>query len=75
MTDEIAKQLLRQAETYPQRTEAVRTALSLGMRLDEIETYLDWLDSNRPGGPPDVPDNDLPPADPGPALPSPPNSP
>ena len=30
-----------------ERTEAVRTALSLGMSLQEIEDYLDWLDNMR----------------------------
>ncbi len=63
MTHEIAKQLLEHAETFPQRTEAVRKAISLDMSLNEIEAYLDWLDFNHSGRPSDVPDNDLPPAD------------
>jgi len=65
MTHETAKQLLAHAETYPQRTEAVLAALSLGMPLNQIEAYLDWLDSMRPGPPPDAPDDDLPAADSG----------
>ncbi len=44
MAHEIARLLLEHAETFLDRTEAVKTALSLGMRLDEIEAYLDWLD-------------------------------
>ncbi len=64
MAHETAKQLLEHAETFLQRTEAVRTALVLGMPLNEIEAYLDWLDSMRPGRPPDAPD-DFPPADSG----------
>lgn len=49
MVHEIAKLLLEQADNFLQRTEAVRTALSLGMPLSEIEEYLDWLDAVRPG--------------------------
>jgi DNA-binding transcriptional MerR regulator len=44
MAHEIAKLLLEHAETFLDRTEAIETALSLGMPLQEIETYLDWLD-------------------------------
>jgi hypothetical protein len=47
MADEIAKLLLEKAGTFLERTEAIRTALSLGMPLDEIEGYLDWLDNVR----------------------------
>ena len=65
MAHEFAKQLLEHSETFPQRTEAVRKAISLEMSLNEIEAYLDWLDFNRPGRPPDAPDNDIPPADSG----------
>lgn len=48
MAHEIAKLLLEHAGTFLERTEAIRTALSLGMPLAEIEVYLDWLDSIRP---------------------------
>jgi hypothetical protein len=47
MAHEIAKLLLEHAQTFLERTEAVRTALSLGMPLAEIEEYLDWLDAVR----------------------------
>lgn len=47
MTHEIAKILLEHAGTFLERTEAIRTALSLGMPLHEIEAYLDWVDSVR----------------------------
>jgi hypothetical protein len=47
MAHEIAKLLLEHAETFLGRTEAVETALSLGMPLHEIESYLDWLDQVR----------------------------
>ena len=65
MAHETAKQLLQQAGTFPQRTEAVRQAILHGMPLDEIEAYLDWLDTIRPGLPLDGPDDNLPPADSG----------
>jgi DNA-binding transcriptional MerR regulator len=44
MSHEIAKLLLEHAGTFLERREAIRTALSLGMPLSEIEAYLDWLD-------------------------------
>jgi DNA-binding transcriptional MerR regulator len=47
MAHEIAKLVLEKAGTFLERTEAIRTALSLGMSLDEIEAYLDWLDNMR----------------------------
>jgi hypothetical protein len=47
MAHEIAKLLLEHAETFLERTEAIRAALSLGMPLNEIEEYLDWLDAVR----------------------------
>ncbi|MCC6127429.1 MAG: hypothetical protein IT426_20920 [Pirellulales bacterium] len=47
MAHEIAKLLLEHAETFLGRIEAVETALSLGMPLNEIESYLDWLDQVR----------------------------
>ena len=65
MSHEISKLLLEQAGTFLERTEAIRTALSLGMPLNEIEAYLDWLDSIRPGRSPDMLDDDLPSTDPG----------
>lgn len=48
MTHEIAKLMLEHAETFLGRTEAVKTALSLGMPLHEIQEYLDWLDTVNP---------------------------
>jgi len=47
MSHEIAKLLLEHAESFLDRSEAVKTALSLGMPLHEIEAYLDWLDTVR----------------------------
>ena len=44
MSHQVAKLILEQAGTFLERTEAVRSALQLGMPLDEIEEYLDWLD-------------------------------
>jgi hypothetical protein len=49
MAHEIAKLLLEHAETFLGRTEAVEKALSLGMPLHEIESYLDWLDQVQSG--------------------------
>jgi hypothetical protein len=45
MSHEIAKLLLEHAETFLERTEAVKSAMALGMPLAEIEEYLDWLDT------------------------------
>jgi DNA-binding transcriptional MerR regulator len=47
MAHEVAKLMLEHAETFLERTEAIRVALNLGMPLHEIEAYLDWLDSIR----------------------------
>ena len=47
MAYEIAKLLLEHAGTFLERTEAVETAISMGMPLHEIEEYLDWLDAVR----------------------------
>jgi len=57
MMHEIAKLMLEHAGTFLERAEAIRTALSLGMPLHEIEEYLDWLDATR-GPIPDSPDED-----------------
>ncbi|MEN6457945.1 MAG: hypothetical protein ABFC63_03380 [Thermoguttaceae bacterium] len=59
MGHKIAKLMLEHAGTFLERTEAVRVALSLGMPLNEIEEYLDWLDATR--GPP--PATSSPPSD------------
>ncbi|MBN2475898.1 MAG: hypothetical protein JXB62_14900 [Pirellulales bacterium] len=48
MSNEIAKLMLEHAETFLERTEAIETALYLGMPLHEIEAYLDWLGTVRP---------------------------
>jgi DNA-binding transcriptional MerR regulator len=45
MAHEIAKLLLENTATFLERAEAVKTALSLGMPLNEIEEYLDWLEA------------------------------
>ena len=62
MAHEIAKLLLEHAGTFLERTEAVKSALALGMPLHEIEEYLDWVDlirqqPNRPQQPKDPPSN------------------
>jgi hypothetical protein len=48
MAHEIAKLLLEKAGTFLERAEAIRTAMSLGMPLRDIEEYLDWLDHVNP---------------------------
>ena len=48
MTHKIAKLMLENAGTFLERTEAVETAISLGMPIHEIEEYLDWLELTRP---------------------------
>jgi hypothetical protein len=45
MVYEIAKAVLEQAKTPVQRVKAVRVAMGLGMPLNAIEQYLDWLDA------------------------------
>ena len=47
MAHEVAKLMLEHAGTFVERTEAIKVALSMGMPLNEIEEYLDWLDSMR----------------------------
>ena len=46
VTHEIAKLLLEHADTFLQRSEAVQSALELGMPLIEIEEYLDWTETH-----------------------------
>ncbi len=48
MAHEVAKLLLEHSGTFLERQEAIRSAISLGMPLREIEEYLDWLDATRP---------------------------
>ncbi len=50
MAHEDAKRLLELAATFAEREAAVRQAIALGMPLNEIEQYLDWLD-NHPAPP------------------------
>ena len=45
MTFEILTTLFEQATTPRQRKEAVRLAFRMGIPLNTIEEYLDWLDS------------------------------
>ena len=47
MAHEVAKLMLEHAGTFLERTEAIKVALNLGMPLNEIEEYLDWLDAIR----------------------------
>jgi hypothetical protein len=51
MAHEIAKLLLEHAGTFLERAEAVKSALALGMPLNEIEEYLDWMDLVRSQSP------------------------
>ncbi len=44
MAHELAKTLLRNAKSFPTRVDATKKALYLGMPLQEIENYFDWLD-------------------------------
>jgi DNA-binding transcriptional MerR regulator len=53
MAHKIAKLLLKQAGTFLDRSQAIAAAIALGMPLNEIEEYLDWLDATRP--PPEDP--------------------
>lgn len=47
MAHEVAKLMLEHAGTFLERTEAIKVALNLGMPLNEVEAYLDWLDAIR----------------------------
>ncbi|MCA9134070.1 MAG: hypothetical protein KDA45_12975 [Planctomycetales bacterium] len=47
MAHEIAKLLLDDATTVSERKKATQSALRLGMPLQEIEQYLDWLELRR----------------------------
>jgi hypothetical protein len=47
VSHEIAKLLLEKAGTFLERSEAIETAMSLGMPLSEIESYLDWFENMR----------------------------
>ena len=47
MPHKVARLILEQTRTFLEREEAIRTALNLGMPLNEIEAYLDWLDLMR----------------------------
>jgi DNA-binding transcriptional MerR regulator len=55
MAYEIAKLLLEKAGTFIERQQAIAAAVNLGMPLNEIQEYLDWLDTIR--GKIDVPDD------------------
>ncbi len=50
MSHQIAKLLLEKADTFLERADAVKAALDLGMPLNEIEEYLDWVDLVRGNG-------------------------
>ena len=52
MAYEDSKRLLAQAETYGQRSEAIRHAVGEGMPLWEIEQFSDWLDQHPSVSPP-----------------------
>ena len=58
MTYEIAKLILEHADTFVERQDAIRTAMNLGMSLEQIEAYLDWLDVVQVRDKPKRQDND-----------------
>ncbi len=41
----LAKLMLEQAGTFIERSEAIEVAMRMGMSLNQIEEYLDWLDN------------------------------
>ena len=43
MAHEIEKLLLEHSESFHDREAAVATALKLGLPLNEVEAYFDWL--------------------------------
>lgn len=46
MAHDKAKQLLAEADNFEARQHAIVEAIQLGMPLNEIEQYLDWLDNS-----------------------------
>ena len=50
--------MLEHADTFLERTEAIKVAMSLGMPLNEIQEYLDWLEATRPPKPDDSSDKE-----------------
>ena len=61
MAHEIAKLLLEHSGIL-ERSKVIQQALNLGMPLQEIEEYLDWIDSMKsakpePGAPGKAPDS------------------
>jgi hypothetical protein len=58
MAYEIAKLLLEMAGTFIERQQAIAAAVNLGMPLNEIHEYLDWIESVR--GKFDPPENEGP---------------
>jgi hypothetical protein len=63
MAHEIAKLVLEHSETFVERSQAIKTALSMGMPLNEIEEYLDWLAIVRARRPADGKGSNSPPAE------------
>jgi hypothetical protein len=57
MAHEIAKLVLERADNFLERTEAIRTALSLKMPIHDIEVYLDWLETISVAGDSSHPEN------------------
>lgn len=55
MAHEVAKLLLEHAGTFLERTEAIKVALSMGMPLQQIEEYLEWVDLINAGSKDDQP--------------------
>ena len=53
MAHQIAKLLLEHADTFLEKKKAIQSALELGMPLNEIEEYLDWLEFMRSQNPSD----------------------
>jgi DNA-binding transcriptional MerR regulator len=64
MAHEIAKLVLEHSETFIERTQAIKTALSMGMPLNEIQEYLDWLAVVRAQKPAEPKGHKPPPQDP-----------
>ena len=50
MAHEDLKDVLGHAGNFPERVEGVRAAIRLGIPLNHIEEYLDWLDLVRKTG-------------------------
>ena len=54
VTRESIQERLESAETLEEREDTIDAAVEMGMKLDEMERYLDWLEGSADGAGPDL---------------------